>query len=201
MHNVSHETPGFVSKKLPELEFWFHHQNPSKNGTKKRFPPETSSTLSGKSKVSHETSSFRTSDGKKNSLFRLYPPTLGGYKPNELVGVTPFTKGAQNSSPSSLFFKGLDEAKCLWVNSMSQNSNSGRVFQKIERFGRRLGWLVFTKSIKKSRFLRGGKAKSAKFRCRSTRTSRAKCLFFKKVSYCRFFGVGFRGGVLRLAVW
>ena len=64
------------------------------------------------------------------------------------------------------------------MHSMSQNLNSGRVFRGIERFGRRLGWLVFTKSIKKFIFLQGGKAKSARFRCRSTRTSRAKCLFF-----------------------
>ena len=47
--------------------------------------------------------------------------------------------------------------------------------------------LFFAKSIKKSIFLQGGKAKSARFRCRSTRTSRAKCWFFKKVSYCRRF--------------
>jgi len=67
MQNVSHEPPGFVLKILPEPEFWFHHQNPFNIDTKNGFPPETSSTLGGKSKVSHETSSFRTSDGKKDN--------------------------------------------------------------------------------------------------------------------------------------
>ena len=136
MHDVSHETPGFVSKKLPELEFWFHHQNQLKNVTKNGFPPETSSTLGGKARFHKRHPHFELATGRrttnkikrdKTSSQNVFPPfdpatrkgssrSLRAWQPPKGAQETPKSakkepKRAPKQSPDHLRIENVDFSK------------------------------------------------------------------------------------------